>query len=101
MSGREGENRQSFRDVNGHAFSQAGGSLAVLLNCLGQVGICGGAIQGVIDGADVFSHFDLPLLVGHVGQGILLQVELVSLPRDPAVHSQLGSSETGVVVTGD
>ena len=68
MSSREGENRQSFRDVHGHPFGQAGSSLPVLLNRLCQVSLCGVAVQSVEDGADIFSHLTSLVLARQVVQ---------------------------------
>ena len=60
-----------------------------------------GTVFGVEDAADVGGDFLLEVFGGNVGLGILLEMELATLPRAGVEGGVQGGTESGVGVGGD
>jgi len=73
----------------------------VLLHSLGQICFCSGSAWSIEDSADIFGDLGLHLLVWHIRLGILLQVKLTALPGNAAEGGQPGSSQAGLIITGN
>lgn len=98
---REAENGESFRDVLLGPGGEFGRALFVGFNKLGELGFGLGAVFGVEDAADLVGDFLFEILGGDVGLGVLLEVELATLPRAGVEGGSQCRTEADVGVGGD
>lgn len=101
MGGWKRKHRQAFGNVGLHPRSQSGSFLLMFLDRQRQQALRLLAVGRTENGPDIRRHFRFHLLAGDVRLGVLLQVELTSLPPDAAKYGFAGLFQTGVIVTDD
>jgi len=98
---REAESGEAFGDVLLGPGGEFGRALLVGFHKLGELGFGVGAVFGVEDAADLVGDFLLEILGGDVGLGVLLEVELATLPGAGVEGGAQGGPEPDVGVGGD
>ena len=90
-----------MREVFLHPSSEFWSRLGVFENGGGQQIAGRLEVFGIEDGADVVSNGDFHFLLGNVGLGVLLEMELTAIPRDGGEDSGKSGFNTFMGVAGD
>ena len=97
----EGKDGKAFGEIFLHPGSELGGGFFVFQNGGGEQIAGGLEVWRIEEGADVGSDRDFHFLLGDVGLGVLLEVELATIPRHGREDGGEGGLEAFVSVAGD
>ena len=98
---REGESGKALREVFLHPGGEFGGGGGVGGDDFFEAGLGGEPIRAIEDGADGVGDGGTLVQAGHIGLGVLLEVELAALPGDAREDRLAGGPETFVVITDE
>ena len=97
----QGKDGEAFWDVGFEPVGEVWGGLFVFGGDGFEAALSFGQIGSMEDGAEVVGDFFTHMDFGDEGHGVLLEMELATLPGDTGKASGEGGAETGVVVTDD
>lgn len=89
----EREDSEALGDIFLHPGGKFGRGLGVGGDEMLEAGLSRGEIRAVEDGADVGSHAGTPIETGNVSLGVLLEVELATLPGNRGEDGGTGCGE--------
>ena len=97
----EGEGGKALGEVFFHPGGEFGSGGGVGGDDFFEAGLGGEAIRAIEDGADGVGEGGTLVQAGHIGLGVLLEVELAALPGDAREHRLAGGAEAFVVITDE
>lgn len=97
----QGKDGEAFWDVGFEPVGEVWGGHFVFGGDGFEAALSFGQIGSMEDGAEVGGDFFPHMDFGDEGCGVLLEMELATLPRDTGKASGEGGAETGMVVTDD
>lgn len=97
----QGEDREAQRQVVLHPGGQFGRALGVVRDEFLEPQFGGGAAEALKDAADGPGDFGALIQSRDMGLGVLLEMELATLPGHGGKDRRAGGLETGVIVAGD
>ena len=97
----EAEHGEALREVFLHPSGQLGSGGSVFVDDFLETPLGGVEIGAVEDGADGVGDGGPLVEPGHVGLGVLLEVELAALPRHRWEEGLSGGTQPGVIVADD
>ena len=101
MGDREREDSEALGDIFLHPGGKFGGGLGVGGNEMIEAGLSRGEIGAIEDGADVGSHAGAPIETGNISLGVLLEVELATLPGNRGEDGSTGRGEAWMGIADD
>ncbi len=97
----EREGSEALGDIFLHPGGKFGSGLGVGGDEMIEAGLSRGEIGAIEDGADVGSHTGAPIETGNVSLGVLLEVELATLPRNRGEDGGTRRSEAWMGIADD
>ncbi len=95
------EDRQALGYCIFHPVRKLWSRLAILLDCKSKLAIGLGAIRGVEDGSQIGGYLESHRDLRYVLHGVLLQVELATLPRHAVETSFSGRGQSFMGIADD
>ena len=97
----EREDSEALGDIFLHPGGKFGSSLGVGGDEMIEAGLSRGEIGAIEDGADVRSHTGAPIETGNISLGVLLEVELATLPGNRGEDGGTGCGEAWMGIADD